>query len=141
METKNNENVESFCDLKTMNKNYKDVTKTCHLTSIVNYILIIIPIILIVLFQYKGYFATLDNISKICFFICMILLIVLGSVLIILHHVAQVEIDKNIAIAKREMYNLEVRWEMVNKIKELIIDDKINDRIKDRIAEYILLGK
>lgn len=139
------ENNGSFCELKTMNKNYKDVTNICHLSSIVNYILIIIPIILIVLFQYKGYFATLDNISKICFFICMILLIVLGSVLIILHHVAQVEIDKNIAIAKREMYNLEVRWEMVNKIKELIIDDKIddkiNDRIKDRIAEYILLGK
>lgn len=137
METKKNENIESLCDLKTMNKNYKDVTNTCHLTSIVNYILIIIPIILIVLFQYKGYFVTLDSISKICFFICMILLIVLGSILTILHHVAQVEIDKNIAIAKREMYNLEVRWEMVNKIKELKIDDKINARI----TEYILLGK
>jgi len=131
------ENNGSFCELKTMNKNYKDVTNICHLSSIVNYILIIIPIILIVLFQYKGYFVTLDNISKICFFICMILLIVLGSILTILHHVAQVEIDKNIAISKREMYNLEVRWKMANKVKELIKDDEINARI----IEYILLGK
>lgn len=67
----------------------------------------------------------------------MILLIVLGSILTILHHVAQVEIDKNIAISKREMYNLEVRWKMANKVKELIKDDEINARI----IEYILLGK